>query len=600
MGNRKLAFRLAVSVSVLFGTNLAGIDVAEADVPSVDLRGFNPPADPNGGLRFEPAASPDTLDWNAAVWGSYSYNSVTLRDPASDEVAFKVLEHQLSGDLLFNMGLFERVAVGLDIPFVLYQKGDDPADPANAGATEVLGDYELPATALGDIKLLLKGTLIKPTNGEFGGFAMAVTERLGFPTGNQQSYIGDGHITSESRLLLEYRYLALAVHAGAGVLVRASEEEFGCNAARAQAQANGAEFSCATTFGHELPWNLALVFKPQAIGLDDDGHWSWFVESYGYVPVSPETPFTNAALSQAQLGGGVRYTFDNDMSLLAGIDAALLSGIGNAPVRATFSVQWAPRKHDDDDDGVRDDTDLCPDLVEDIDGFEDSDGCPEWDNDDDGVPDESDRCPREQEDEDGFQDEDGCVDADNDGDQVLDDADACPDVPGMQSDDPKQRGCPDLDTDRDLVLGDADKCPTEKEDKDGFQDEDGCPDPDNDGDGIPDVEDTCPDVAGVTFADKPADNGCPDTDGDGISDGKDACPNAKGTANEDPKKNGCADGGAAAKPGDKPAPKAPKAPKAPAPKAPKAPAPKAPKAPAAKAPAPKAPTAPAPKAPKTP
>jgi OOP family OmpA-OmpF porin len=569
MGIRRLCLRLAAGASVLFGTN-----VVSADVPSLDLRGFNPPADPNGGLRFEPAASPDTLEWNAALWASYSYNSVTLRDPVADEVAFKVLEHQLSGDLLFNLGLFERVAVGIDMPFVMYQEGDDPADPANVGATEVLGDYELPATGLGDIKLMLKGTLIKPTNGEFGGFAMALTERLGFPTGNQQSYLGDGNIASESRLLLEYRYLALAIHAGAGVLVRGSEEEFGCKAARAQAEASGQGFDCATTFGHELPWNLALVFKPQAIGLDDDGHWSWFIESYGYVPVSPEAPFTNAAVSQAQLGGGVRYTLDNDMSLLAGLDTALLSGIGNAPVRATLSIQWAPRKHDDDDDGVRDDVDLCPDLVEDVDGFEDADGCPEWDNDDDGVPDESDRCPREQEDEDGFNDDDGCIDADNDGDNVLDDADACPDVPGIQSDDPKQRGCSDRDADRDLVDIDKDKCPNEKEDKDGFKDEDGCPDPDNDGDGIADTQDACPDLAGVTFADKPADNGCPDTDGDSISDGKDACPNEKGVPNEDAKKNGCAEDGDA-KPGKKPDLKKP-GPKKPGPKAPKAPAPKAP------------------------
>lgn len=49
---------------------------------------------------------------------------------------------------------------------------------------------------------------------------------------------------------------------------------------------------------------------------------------------------------------------------------------------------------DQDKDGILDADDRCPKVPEDIDGFEDGDGCPESDNDKDGVPDKTDACPR--------------------------------------------------------------------------------------------------------------------------------------------------------------------------------------------------------------
>jgi OmpA-OmpF porin, OOP family len=533
MTTRRVASTLCTTLAAA-AVALVAAD-AEAQIPSLDLRGFNPPTDPAGGFAWEPASAPDTFDWNAALFTSYAWRSVTLRDPETDEVANSIIEHQLSGDVVFNIGFFERLAVGVDLPFVLYQGGDDP----DARTIDIVGEHTLPAQALGDLKIALKGTLIPPTSGEFGGFALALHERFSVPTGNEESFLGEGHVASETRVLLEYRFVALSAHGAIGVKLRAEEGSYGC-AAIERRQADGEDVSCPTTFQHELPWTLALVFRPQAVGLDDGGHWTWFVESYGYLPVSPEAPFTNAAVSQAQLGVGARYEFDNDMSIMAGIDAALLGGIGTAPVRATLSVAWAPRTHDQDDDGVRDDQDLCPeDLKEDRDGHQDDDGCPDWDNDDDGVPDQNDKCDGEAEDEDGHQDDDGCADPDNDGDNILDIDDACPDKPGIQSEDPKQRGCPDNDPDKDGVLGAADKCPAEPEDVDQHDDGDGCIDADNDGDKILDADDACRDVPGKPFPDNKDIHGCPDADDDGVIDSKDACPEVKGVATEDAATNGC-------------------------------------------------------------
>ncbi|MDP2273081.1 MAG: thrombospondin type 3 repeat-containing protein [Archangium sp.] len=65
---------------------------------------------------------------------------------------------------------------------------------------------------------------------------------------------------------------------------------------------------------------------------------------------------------------------------------------------------------DFDGDGVSDEADPCPTSAEDLDGFEDEDGCPELDNDQDGVPDRADKCPLAAETVNGKNDSDGCPD----------------------------------------------------------------------------------------------------------------------------------------------------------------------------------------------
>ncbi len=174
--------------------------------------------------------------------------------------------------------------------------------------------------------------------------------------------------------------------------------------------------------------------------------------------------------------------------------------------RLAASVGWAGfiLPQDADQDGIKDNEDRCPKVPEDIDGFEDSDGCPDPDNDNDGIPDVKDKCMNDPEDNDGFEDDDGCPDNDNDQDLIPDADDECPMVPedldGFQDED----GCPDNDNDQDGIPDSSDHCPSDPEDIDGFADDDGCPDYDNDMDNVPDSVDNCPDVPGEVD-----NNGCP-------------------------------------------------------------------------------------------
>ena len=105
---------------------------------------------------------------------------------------------------------------------------------------------------------------------------------------------------------------------------------------------------------------------------------------------------------------------------------------------------------DEDDDGVADDVDVCPDTPK---GWPvDGQGCP-LDSDDDGVPDGIDDCPSTP--RGAIVDKRGCP-SDSDRDGVFNGIDQCPNTPTTVSVDDK--GCP-LDSDGDGVPDGVDKCP---------------------------------------------------------------------------------------------------------------------------------------------
>ncbi len=136
------------------------------------------------------------------------------------------------------------------------------------------------------------------------------------------------------------------------------------------------------------------------------------------------------------------------------------------------------------------------------------------DDDNDGVKNRKDKCP------DTFPpivvDEDGCG-IDTDEDKVFDGLDKCPDTPkGVPVD---SVGCP-FDTDEDGVLDYKDQCPNTP--KGVKVDSVGCP-LDTDKDGVFDGPDKCPDTPEGVAVDA---DGCPlDTDKDGVPDYRDKCPN---------------------------------------------------------------------------
>jgi hypothetical protein len=266
--------------------------------------------------------------------------------------------------------------------------------------------------------------------------------------------------------------------------------------------------------------NLGVEYRPPAemVGIDVGPTMTYGVAGAYHITsifeiaaeISGRTAF-GAHVDQMEGNASARLELFGGLSAMAGGGVGLILGPGVPNFRLIAGATWAPRlPPDSDGDGTIDENDACPDVVEDVDGYEDDNGCPEDDNDGDVIADGDDRCPDEAEDIDEHEDADGCPEDDNDGDGVRDGYDSCPATPEDLDGDRDTDGCPDLDTDHDNIEDSADRCPNEPEDTDGLADEDGCPEVDADNDGIPDDRDECADVA-EDLNHRQDQDGCPET-----------------------------------------------------------------------------------------
>jgi outer membrane protein OmpA-like peptidoglycan-associated protein len=230
---------------------------------------------------------------------------------------------------------------------------------------------------------------------------------------------------------------------------------------------------------------------------------------HGFLPVRLGFVFGGSELLASAVGAGLNFQYVSLNACYKAVGSPFFIPKRGMEMAVGLNVNWG-MSIDKDKDGIYDNVDKCPSDPEDKDGFEDEDGCPDYDNDQDGIPDTVDECMNDPEDKDGFEDEDGCPDYDNDRDEVPDTLDKCPLEPEDRDNYNDGDGCPDFDNDGDNIPDSTDKCPNTAEDIDSYEDEDGCPDYDNDKDGVPDTVDNCmmePEV----FNGYKDEDGCPDS-----------------------------------------------------------------------------------------
>ncbi len=373
-----------LALSIIAAVTFPGLARAE-DTPSADLRGTFAPLHHEAGLGVEPVTVPETGEVTASLRLTYAFRPVVLRDEAG-EIQARVVEHQFTGDAALSFGLWGRLALGVDLPHVLGQTGDSLVNDPLAQAA--VGTRAVPITAMGDPGLRAKVAIVSPDLDEHGveqGFGLGADERFTLPLGDEGSFLGEGNVTSETRVLVDGGLGPLTIHGYAGVKVRGDTGSYAC-------PPDASLDTCDTRFGHELPLGLGFGFHPSALGVDDDGRVTFFAETRAKMPLSPVGPFDSSLPGSWYASVAGRFRF-GDLALLSAVEVGLTDGVGVAPFRATIGVSFAPRQRDADADGFGDDDDRCPTFAEDPDGFEDQDGCPEMDNDADGVPDALDTCP---------------------------------------------------------------------------------------------------------------------------------------------------------------------------------------------------------------
>ena len=430
-----------------------------------DVQNFEPAVGPGAIFSTEGADTLGSMKFVAGI--GFNYSSAPLVSIAEDGDETRIVDQQLALNVMGGFGIADIVQVDLLMP--LY--------PVNN--VTLLGE-DLSGFATGDLQLRAKGAFMSSNDGPVG---LALQLGVSAPTGNSAAFVGANGFGVTPKLIADTRVgpVMLALNVGARFkptielsnLEQGSELRYG---AGAQLELmNGLIDVGAELFGRTP---FAQAFEPDATPLE------------GLVGVTLNTPV--------------------GLSVSTGAGGGLIAGYGSPEFRAFVNLTYdnEPREPvepeidptlDSDGDGIPDVTDNCVDEAEDIDTFEDDDGCPDSDNDGDRVLDADDECPLEL----GEPENQGCPIVDKDNDGILDVDDKCVD----EAED--LDGCPELDNDGDGILDAEDGCPLEKEDPDGFEDEDGCPELDNDKDGIADTEDKCP-LEAETYNGNDDEDGCPD------------------------------------------------------------------------------------------
>ena len=451
------------------------------------IQRFDPAAGPHNYLQTRGARTDGKMVWSAGMFLNYNYLPFEVQsceapagfdcssDQAKARATAKVIENQITADLLGTLTPIPRLQLALKVP-VSWNKGQgispDGTFARDGGINVVgLGDPQLEA------KVRVHGEATAPFVVGVSGFATAPLGHLI----SENKYLGDPKPTAGIRLILDGEKGPFAVGANIG------------GAYRPTAQIGAAEIGSEGRYSVAAGYRIGPVVRVIA-------------DMFGTTRFS-----TTAGENTLEIDGGLQINpLNSPLTIALAGGTALMEGVGAPKVRAILGVTYAVEKRDRDDDGIQDAADQCPTDKEDRDGNEDSDGCPDPDNDLDTVPDAQDKCPNEAEDQDNFEDRDGCPDPDNDKDGVADVSDQCPNEPETKNGFKDEDGCPDeADKDSDGVPDARDKCPDEAEDTDGYQDTDGCPDLDNDNDGIPDSQDECIDEPENInkFQDE---DGCPD------------------------------------------------------------------------------------------
>ncbi len=310
---------------------------------------------------------------------------------------------QLTG--VFGIGLYDWFDLGVAVPFVLNQTSDNLHRLGTEGPIK--------ASDLGDIRI--SGRFALPFfNRNFSsprGLGLAIAGHLSLPTGNPESFTGDGELTGGMTLIADMRVPFLV-----DALITANIGFW----SRPERQFSGVRIDDLASFGL-----AAEMYVVQPLGL------SAFSAMYGYPALEGlgETLRSDIANIPTEFLFGLRLQTKYSVTLTIGMAVGypcdfgvpslrLFSGVNFQPINSREQEQinriLESRSLDPDGDGLIKPADHCPDEP----GVAENNGCPkvEVDTDGDGWVDEEDKCPEKPG---GKFGKEGCPGATIEGNQIV-------------------------------------------------------------------------------------------------------------------------------------------------------------------------------------
>ena len=381
-----LAFAL---IPLLWGPTRAR---AQEWLQSFQADRFAPAPALNDGLALDLPSTLPHLTPSIQLLADYGATPLRSRAFGTDSGDVDIISGRLNLHVVAALGLGSRAQVSVHAPITVYQAGEDPM--AGGRQFEAVKSAGMSDMGLGG-SLRLWG---QPDRGPQLGLNAA----LSLPTGSEGSLGTDRGVGARGTLSFAQAWSGATIALESGVAYR-PERQYGFSEI-------GSEFLYRA--GLYVPAGLRCKFMFELNGATNIVHGQFFeknarpLEGLGGLRIRMAKGF------YGNLGGGVGLLGGPGLPTARG-----LLGVGYMPsleAKRESSASAAPQPVeeatalDTDGDGVRDDQDKCVNEAEDLDGFQDHDGCPDPDNDLDGIPDAQDICPKAAEDLDGVDDEDGC------------------------------------------------------------------------------------------------------------------------------------------------------------------------------------------------
>ena len=364
---------------LLVGLGL-GLSTAASAAPDArfNLQLFRPSGAPQDLVMVTQSRPLSHLSVSAGPYLSYSINPLSLVPTDGDVGSISLVGNRLQLDVMATVGLFDWAEVGVDLPLVMLQGGQN---------LEVIGsEGPVESFALGDLRLT--GKVAVPglrRSAEGHGWGSALTFNVSFPTGVQEAFAGDGELTWAPGLVVDYRFESGILLALNGGFWKRPDLVFsGVNMGDMAPFGLGAEVPLLRGSGI-----TALGMVHGAVGLEKE----------------PDQP----RQIPAELLIGLRWYSSTGVTFTFG--GGLGCGCSLASPNLSFftSIIWVPAKTrewealerfkeppepppppvDPDGDFVIGEKDRCPTVA----GAVENGGCPDSDGDSDGLVDRLDKCP---------------------------------------------------------------------------------------------------------------------------------------------------------------------------------------------------------------
>jgi len=298
---QKEKFLYLLALFIIVCSTFCGESFAQTtNVNGYNLELFHPSCDGKGIISVNGSDVLEHLKLHLGFFTNVNRGLLTASNAANNR-SVNIVDTFVMGDFLFGMGLWNFLEFGIDLPVAFYERGRD-FNTAKVFDT----------TGIGDIRFDLKFNLLKDKHLMPG---IAFLSSFYFPSGETSKFTGSNKVEYKAQLIADKKFRRFYLTANVGYKVVPQKKVINID--------HDDELIFGAGAAVPLPvWNRSL----ELIG-----------EIYGSTVIKDVKEIT----TPIELMGGIRKTFNDNLTLTIGGGAGLTNGAGSPAWRALVGLGYS-------------------------------------------------------------------------------------------------------------------------------------------------------------------------------------------------------------------------------------------------------------------